>query len=207
MIENINMEQIKQVLILVGALGGMWLFFVAFQKYNAVKKSVGWNFIESLGRVKNSLGENDLVLEVTSQSGKRTFLPVKQTPIIKFEVRHKGKDVEKAVIYDERAVEYLNGIPILKCTPNDIRPIDRETGLLVNIPSEILEKLAVDSSKTAEGEAKKDKQFKMVLIILGITIALFFIGMTYLNQTTAEVQVELMKCTLELGKSVTVIGE
>lgn len=206
MIENINLEQVKQISIMVGVLAGLWLVFFVWNKYNYVKRSVGWNFINSLAKVKG-IGENDLVLEITSQSGKRTFTPVKQTPIIKYEIKYKGKDIQKSVIYDERAVEYLNGIPVLKCTPNDIRPIDRETGLLVNIPPEILEKLAVDSSKTAEGEAKKDKITKMLIWGLIGTVILFLIGMTYLNQTTAEVQTELMRCTVELGRSVTVIGE
>jgi len=207
MIENIDMEMIRQIGILVGVLVfGYGVFFV-WKKYNFVKRSVGWNFVNSLAKVKGSLGENDLVLEITSQSGKRVFLPVKQTPIIKYEIKFKGKDISKSVIYDERAVEFLNGIPILKCTPNDIRPIDRETGLLVNIPPEILEKLAVDSSKTIEAQEKRDKLMKMLIWGLIGAVILFIIGMTYLNQTTAEVQTELMKCTLELGKSVTVIGE
>jgi hypothetical protein len=206
MIENIDSEMIKQIGILIGFCILSYGVFFVWQKYNFVKKSVGWNFINSLARVKNSLSENDLVLEITSQSGKRIFEPVKQTPIIRYTVRYQGKNVLKSVIYDERAVEYLNGIPVLKCTPNDIRPIDRETGLLVNIPPEILEKLAVDSSKTAEGEEKANKIIKMLIWGLIGAVILFLIGMTYLNQTTAEVQTELMRCTLELGKSVTVIG-
>ena len=206
MIENINLEQIKQISIMVGFLAVCWGVIFVWNKYNFVKRSVGWNFIDSLARVKG-IGENDLVLEITSQSGKRTYLPVKQTPILKYEILYKGEKIDKSVVYDERAVEYLNGIPVLKCTPNDFRPIDRETGLLVNIPPEILEKLAVDSSKTAEGEAKKDALTKMLIWGLIGAVILFLIGMTYLNQTTAEVQMELMKCTIDLGKSVTIIGE
>lgn len=206
MFENINIEMIKQIGLLLGVVIVGGFIFYGWQKYNFVKRSVGWNFINSLAKVKGGMGENDLVLEITSQSGKRIFVPVKQTPIIKYEIKFKGKEISKSVIYDERAIEFLNGIPILKCTPHDIRPIDRETGLLVNIPPEILEKLAVDSSKTIEGQEKRDKLMKMLIWGLIGAVILFFLGMTYLNQTTAEVQTELMKCTLELGKSVTVIG-
>lgn len=206
MFENIDANMLKQIGILLGVLVVGAVVFFGWQKYNFVKRSVGWNFIQSLAKVKSGMGENDLVLEITSQSGKRVFMPIKQTPIIKYEIKFKGKDVLKSVIYDERAVEFLNGIPILKCTPNDVRPIDRETGLLVNIPPEILEKLAVDSSKTVEAEEKKDKIIKMLIWGLIGAVILFIIGMTYLNQTTSEVQTELMKCTVELGKSVTVIG-
>jgi len=100
----------------------------------------------------------------------------------------------------------LNGIPILNVTPNDIRPMDRETGLLVNIPSELIDKLAVDSSKNIENEMKKDKNMKMLIYGLVGMGVLFIIGLSYINQTNMEIQGELLRCTVELGKSATVIA-
>ena len=135
-----------------------------------------------------------------------SYFPTKNTPIIEYEVLENGKKVKKYVIYDERSVDYLNGIPILNVTPNDIRPMDRETGLLVNIPSELIDKLAVDSSKNIENEMKKDKNMKMLIYGLVGMGVLFIIGLSYINQTNMEIQGELLRCTVELGKSATVIA-
>ena len=47
----------------------------------------------------------------------------------------------------------------------------------------------------------------MVLWGAGIGIVLFILGMAYINQTNAELQVKLMECTINLGKSAVVVGK
>lgn len=183
-------------------VGGFW----AYNKYLLVKQSVGWNFITSIGLVRRGVQGSDLILEIVNQSGKRIYKNVSQSPIINYDHMEKGKLVKKGVIYDERAVERLNGLPVLKCTPVDIRPIDRETGLLVNIPSELIDKLAVDSSKSAENEAKHDKERKMLIYALVGMCVLFLFALTYINQTNADLQVQLASATVNAVKSATVIA-
>ena len=199
-------EQIIQILKMLGyltaGLGGWYVY----DKWNKVKRSVGWKFIDALGNVKFGRKGHDIALRIKSLSGRESYFPTKNTPIIEYEVLENGKKVKKYVIYDERSVDYLNGIPILNVTPNDIRPMDRETGLLVNIPSELIDKLAVDSSKNIENEMKKDKNMKMLIYGLVGMGVLFILGLSYINQTNMEIQGELLRCTVELGKSATVIA-
>jgi hypothetical protein len=159
-----------------------------------------------VAKIKSGRGQCDLVLEIISQSGRRTYRAVTQSPIIDYTYKENGKDIKKGVIFDERAVEFLNGVPILKCTPLDIRPIDRDTGILVNIPSEMIDKLAVDSSKLAENEAKYDKERKMLIYALIGMAVLFIIAISYINQTNTELQQDLARITIEAAKSATVIG-
>lgn len=200
-IKNINIEQVMPFVYLGIFCICAWYAYDLYIRFNRVKRSVGWDFIDSLGKVRTNNKGNDLVLRIKSQAGRETYMPIKHTPIIEYPYKIKGEEVKRYVIYDERAVDYLNGIPILNVTPNDIRPIDRETGLLVNIPSEIIEKLAVDSSKTAENEAKKDKMMKLLIYaIIGLAV-LFFIGLSYINQTNSELQVKLSSCILQAGKT------
>jgi len=200
-----EIEQIIQIAKMLGYLivgiGGYYIY----DKWNKVKKSVGWKFIDSLGNVRLGRKGHDIALRIKSLSGRESYVPTKNKPIIEYEYLENGKMVKKYVIYDERAVDYLNGIPILNVTPNDIRPMDRETGLLVNIPSELIDKLAVDSSKNIENEMRKDKNMKMLIYgLIGMGI-LFILGLSYINQTNMDVQKELLRCTVELGKSATVI--
>ena len=203
---DISIEQVYKyggmLLGLVTLAGLFWMY----NKYTLVKQSVGWNFINSMGGVKRGFKGLDIVLEIVSQSGKRRYIPSTQTPIINYNTLEKGEEVKKGVIYDERAVERINGIPILKCTPIDIRPIDRETGLLVNIPSELIDKLAVDASKSAENEAKKDKQMKILIYGLVGMAVLFIVALSYINQTNAELQIKLAEATIDAAKSATVIA-
>lgn len=181
-------------------IGGYAVFWV-FVRFNRVKSSVGWKFIDAMGKVKKGIGGNDLVLRIKSQAGRESYLYTKHTPVIEYPYISRDENVKRYVIYDERAVDYLNGIPVLNVSPNDIRPIDRETGLLVNIPSEIIEKLSVDSAKTAENEAKKDKQMKMLLYTIVGMAVLFIIAVSYINQTNSELQVKLATCVIDAGKS------
>lgn len=201
-----EISQAIQIAKLIGLMGGSVLIWFIWQKYNFVRTSVGWKFINSMAKTKKGIGGTDLVLRIKSPAGKETYSYVKHSPFIEYKFFEKGKDAKKYVIYDERAVDYLNGIPILNVTPIDIRPIDRETGLLVNIPSEIIDKLAVDSSKTAEGQQMKDKQMKMLLYTIAIMGVLFIVAVSYINQTNAELQKEIARCAIDLGKSVTVIA-
>jgi len=198
-------SQIIQILTMSGLFIGMGIAFYGFYLWNLVKKSIGWKMVKSLGRVKLGLGGQDLTLRIKSLAGRESYLPIKQSPVIEYEYLENGKKVKKYVIYDERAVDYLNGIPILNVSPNDIRPIDRETGLLVNIPSEIIDKLAVDSSKTAENEALNNKTIKMLIYALIGMAILFIIALSYINQTNMDLQATLARVTAESIKSATVI--
>jgi len=182
------------------ALGSIAVFY-GFYKWNLVKKSIGWKMVDTLGKVKLGIGGNDIVLRIKSPTGKEYYETAKHSPYIEYEFFTKGKKCKKGVIYDERAVDSMNGIKILNVTPNDIRPIDRETGLLVNIPSELIEKLAVDSSKTAENEAMKDKQMKMLIYGLVGMAVLFIVALSYINTTNSELQVQLAQCTINSVKS------
>lgn len=203
---DISIDQIMKYSMIAGIFIIFGVILWGYNKYNLVKQSVGWNFVNSLGYVKRGFKGTDLVLEIISQSGRRTYNNVTQKPIIEYLYKEKGKDVKKGVIYDERAVERINGIPILKCSPIDIRPIDRETGLLVNIPSELIDKLAVDASKTAEGDAKHDKERKLLIYALIGMAILFILALSYINQTNADLQVMLAQSTIAAAKSATVIA-
>lgn len=201
----VDINQITMYFKIGGAVVGTGVIFWGWWKMNLVKSSVGWKHIEALGKVKKGFKGKDLVLRIKSPAGKETYQDIKHSPIIEYEYLVKGKKAKKYVIYDERAVDYLNGIPILNVTPNDIRPIDRETGLLVNIPSEIIDKLAVDSAKTAEGEALNQKIIKqLVFAVIGMAI-LFILALSYINQTNSELQVQLANCALNAAKSATII--
>lgn len=205
MLENINKEQVILIAQLIGFMVVVFGLMWGFTKYNNVKNSVGWGFISSISAVKRR-NKFDLVLRIKSPAGKEDYLFVKQSPIIKYPYRENGKDVEKSVIYDEKAIDYLNGCPILNVTPLDIRPIDRDTGLFVTIPGEIIEKLAVDSSRNAEEKEKYDKERKMMIYALIGMCALFIIAISYLNQTNSELQQQLAQVTIEAVKSANVIA-
>lgn len=205
MLENINSEQVILIAQLIGFMVVVFGLMWGFTKYNNVKNSVGWGFISSIAAVKRR-NKFDLVLRIKSPAGKEDYLFVKQSPIIKYPYRENGKDVEKSVIYDEKAIDYLNGCPILNVTPLDIRPIDRDTGLFVTIPGEIIEKLAVDSSRNAEEKEKYDKERRMMIYALIGMCALFIIAISYLNQTNSELQQQLAQVTIEAVKSANVIA-
>lgn len=206
MLANVSMESALPWIYLGAFCVVSGILYWVFIKFNRVKASVGWDFIDSLGKVKKGVKGFDLVLRIKSQAGRETYMPIKHMPVIEYPYIVKGEEVKRYVIYDERAVDYLNGIPILNVSPNDIRPIDRETGLLVNIPSEIIEKLAVDASKTAEQEAMKEKLMKYLIWgLIGMAI-LFIIAISYINQTNGDLQVQLASCSIELGKSATIIA-
>jgi len=175
-------------------LAGFGVFAFVFYKWNQVKRSIGWKVVRALGDVKMGIGSSDIVLRIKHTSGKEELTPTKVSPIINYYIKEKGEDIKKGVIYDERAVDRLNGIPILSCTPKDIRPIDRETGLLVNIPPEIMDKLAVDSSKTIEGDMKKEKYIKWLIIGLVVTVILVVIGLQYINQANTATVTKLAAC-------------
>lgn len=205
MFENINIEQVVLIAQLIGFMAVAFGLLWGFNKYNAVKTSVGWNFITSISNVKRR-NQYDLALRIKSPAGKESYQFVKQSPLIKYNYFENGKEVSKTVIYDERAVDYLNGCPILNVTPLDIRPIDRETGLFVTIPGEIIEKLAVDSSRTIEGQEKADKERKLFIYALIGMCVLFILALSYLNQTNSELQQELARVTIEMAKSATVVA-
>ena len=198
-----------QIIVYSQILGGLavcGIGFWGYNKYLQVKQSIGWNFVTSVALVKRGAQGSDLVLEIVNQSGKRTYQNVSQCPIINYEHMEKGVLVKKGVIYDERAVERINGIPVLKCSPVDIRPIDRETGLLVNIPSELIDKLAVDSAKSAENENKNDKERKLMIYALIGMCVLFLLALTYINQTNADLQIQLASASINAAKTATVIA-
>lgn len=198
-------ETIIKLLQLCGVTAGLGLVMYVWTKYNYIKRTVGWDFINSMGKVK--MGNQDLVLRIKLPSGKEQYQFVKISPLIEYTINQNGKEFNRNVIYDERAVDRLNGIPILNCSPEDVRPIDRETGLFVKIPSEVMIKLAVDSSKTYEDQIKNDKLVKMLIWGLIGSVILVIIGISYINQTNSELQVQLAQCAIDLGKSATVVGQ
>ena len=203
---DISAEQIIVYSQILGGLAVCGAGFWGYNKYLQVKQSIGWNFVRSVALVKRGVQGSDLVLEIVNQSGKRIYQNVSQCPIINYEHMEKGVLVKKGVIYDERAVERINGIPVLKCSPVDIRPIDRETGLLVNIPSELIDKLAVDSAKSAENENKHEKERKLMIYALIGMCVLFLLALTYINQTNADLQIQLASSTINAAKTATVIA-
>ncbi len=205
MFENINAGQAILIAKLIGFMVVTFGLLWGFTKYNSVKNSVGWKFINSIASVKRR-NLYDLVLRIKSPAGKEEYQFVKQSPIIKYKYFENGKEVMKSVIYDERAVDYLNGCPILNVTPLDIRPIDRETGLFVTVPGEIIEKLAVDSSRSVEGDLKQDKERKLFIYALIGMCVLFILGLSYLNQTNSELQTQLAQITIEAAKNANVIA-
>lgn len=177
----------------------MYIFYIR----NQVKMSVGWNFVKSMSKVKMSA--NDLVLRIKSPSGKEYYQASKINSIIEYDYyTDTNKKIKKMVLYDPKTVDYLNGIPILNVTPSDIRPIDRDLGTLINIPTEVIKKLITDSTKDPKHDADKAKYDKVLIYsLIGVCI-LFILGLSYLNQTNAELQNELMRLTIEMGKSATI---
>jgi len=188
----------------------VYLFFAivvmgAFYFNNKIKQSVGWNFINTMAQIKMP-GSKDLALRVKSPAGKEYYIPVTHQPLIKYKFKENGKEVEKLVLYDIKAVDYLNGIPILNVTPLDIRPLNKDLGTIVNMPPEVIQKLVTDSTKDPKIQEMKDKNLRILIYGLVGMGVVFIIGITYINQTNAELQTELAKCAIELGRSVTVIG-
>lgn len=178
------------------------LAFYVFYLRNKVKLSVGWNMINSFSKTKMS--NEDLILRIKSNTGKEYYQTVKQAPIIKYKYRENNKDIEKYVIYDPKAVDSLNGMPVLNVTPSDIRPLDRDLGTLVNIPSEVILNLVTNSTKDPKLESEKGKYDKFLIYCLGACFVALIIGLSYINQTNTELQGELMRCTIELGRSATI---
>ena len=198
----VNYEQYIQyaqyiVYLAIPALG----FYILYLR-NKVKLSVGWNFVNSFSKTKMS--NDDLILRIKSNSGKEYYQTVKQEPIIKYKYKENKKEVEKYVIFDPKAVDNLNGMPVLNVSPSDIRPLDRDLGTLVNIPSEVVNYLVTNSTKDPKLESEKGKYDKFLIYCLGACFVALIIGLSYINQTNTELQQELMRCTLEMGKSATI---
>lgn len=179
------------------------LIFYIVHLRNQIKLSVGWNFISALSKVK--MTSKDLILRIKSPSGKEIYQPSKISNVIEYDfMDDNNKKQKKMVLFDPKALDYLNGIPILNVSPSDIRPIDRDLGTLNNMPTEVIRKLITDATKDPKHDSEKAKYDKFLIwAVIGMGI-LFIVGMTYLNQTNAELQNELMKLTIEMGKSATI---
>lgn len=178
------------------------IFYIVYLR-NQIKLSVGWNFISALSKVK--MTSKDLILRIKSPSGKEIYQPSKISNVIEYDfMDDNNKKQKKMVLFDPKALDYLNGIPILNVSPSDIRPIDRDLGTLNNMPTEVIRKLITDATKDPKHDAEKAKYDKFLIwAVIGMGI-LFIVGMTYLNQTNAELQNELMRLTIEMGKSATI---
>ena len=205
-----------EILNSLGILGGFWrelvimvLFFVImffYTKYNYVNRTIGWNIVNSMAQVKNNRTEKDLMLRIKTPSGKESYLPVKQSPKIDYQYKEESKDYKKTVLYDMKAQTYLNGVPILDVSPYDIRPINRYTGLYVNIDPNVTTKLITDSTKNPEKDKEKEKLVKYMLIGGAIIIVGFIVAISYMNTSNTELVGKLAVCYADMGRSVTVIG-
>jgi len=196
MVEYIQYLQYAQYLSYVVALA---LGFYIINLRNKVKTSVGWNFIDNFS--KSKFGNKDLLLRIKSPTGKEYYQSVKQEPLIKYHYFDNDKKIEKSVIYDPKSVDNFNGIPVMNVSPADIRPLDRDLGTLINIPHEVIKKLVTDSTKDPKNEVNKAKYDKLLIYgLVGMGICLV-IGLSLINQTNAEVQQELLRCTVELGRN------
>lgn len=186
----------------LGILIGMAVVFYIFQKYTEVKNSVGWNFVSSLGKVKKNLNKGLIVLRVKHPSGNEEYKIAKTAPSIKYTIEEDDKKVQKKDIYDESAVDKLNGIPILNVNPYDINPINRNTGLKVDVNPEVINKLAVDSTYEAESDQSQRKLVSTVIkgtIAAGVIMLLVF---SYLYQQNVECQRQFTEYVKENGKAV-----
>lgn len=199
---NTIMMYVKLVLyVIAGAIP-----MIGYYYYNMIKVSVGWNFIKSMGKAKMMASRGVIVLRIKHLSGIEEYKTAKTGRIIDYNYIDRDQEIKKSVIYDSRAVDYLNGIPILTCTPADIRPIDRDTGLFVNIPPEIINKLAVDSAKTAESEKENQHLKKMMMYgTIGIAICMI-LAFSYFNNEVVTANEAVRACYTAAGKSATIIA-
>jgi len=185
-------------------IGG--LFILVIWMNGLIVKTFGYGFLKSLITARHNSQKGFIVLEIKHRSGARQFVATKQSPLINYTIKENKKEKNKIVIYDPRAVDHIMNIPILSCSPNEIRPIDRDTGLLVNIPGEMLDKLAKDATLDYQANNDYQKLLRMVLWGAGIVMVGVLLMVSYMWGNIVDLNSQLIAAERLAAQSATIIG-
>ena len=164
----------------IGTVSLLAFFWMA----GKVKKAVGFDFLNAMHKAKMAAIKNKpvAVLRIRDLAGNESYQTVEVSEYMKYKYQQNGKPVEKAVIYDERAVTIWNGVKVLNVSPVSIFPIDRNTGLYVNINPELTNKVVTDSGKTAETEKGNKEMMKQLFWIAAICIGGTILAISYFSE-------------------------
>lgn len=191
--------------IIAVVLIGVGLFLVNYL-YTIMNKTFGFKFLRHLMKSKILSGKGFLMLEIKHRSGAREYQTVKQSPIIKYKFKENDKEKEKLVLYDPKAIDYIAGIPVLSCSTNSVLPIDRETGLSVYIPPELIDKLAKDNAMDYEARENHSKIIKQFIWGIGIVAVVFLLSISYMYGNVSDLTAQLLVCERTLAQSATIVG-
>jgi len=188
-------------------IGGV-SFMISFYLIGLINKSVGFSFIKALAKAKvmGLKNQSVIVLRIRDLSGTEIYDVKDVSEFIKYKFKQNGKQLEKAVIYNERAITLWNGIKILNVSPSSILPIDRDTGLYVNINPELTNKIVTDSGKTAESEKSNKELMKQFLWLAAIVIVGTIIAISYMYDANIDTVDQLKACYAAGQTSATIIA-
>ena len=191
-------------LAVVGALSV--LFVLVMHLWGIINKTFGYNMLKTLLKTKLLAQKGFLLLEIKHRSGAREYQTVKQSPVIFYTVNENNKPKKKVVFFDPKAIDYIQNIPVLSVSPNEVRPIDRDTGLVVNIPGEYIDKLAKDTALDYETDKNNNNIIKQVIWgIIGVGIVLI-LAVSYMYGNITDLNTQILVCERALAESATIIG-
>lgn len=174
-----------------------------------IKKSVGFDFVKSLSKAKMASLKNVsvIVLRIRDLAGNEVYQTHEVTELIKYKYKQNGTNLEKCVIYNERAVTLWNGIKILNVSPSSVLPIDRDTGLHVNVNPELTNKIVTDSGKTAESDKSSKDLMKQFIWAIAIILIATIVAISYMNQNQNDIMQDLKACYATGKTAATIIAK
>lgn len=199
---NIFLEYFTELTI--GALVFILIGTVLFMN-NIITKSFGYNYLKTIVQTRLMSIKGYALLEIIHLSGAVEYRSVKITPFITYTVKENKKDVRKGVFYDEKALKQINGIPLLSCNPNDVRPLSRFNGLQVRISPEMINKGLNDLTTDPETKDKQDKLVKTALIAGGVLIIAVILLTSYMYGELTTLNTLYLACERELARTATIV--
>jgi hypothetical protein len=171
-----------------------------------IKKSVGFDFVKALSKAKMAGLKNKsvIVLRIRDLSGNELYQTHEVSEVIIYKFKQNSEFLEKVVIYNERAVTMWNGIKILNVSPASVLPIDRDTGLYVNINPELTNKIITDSGKTAQSDKDTKELMKTGLYLGAILLLATIVAISYFYDNQVDLMGKLEAC-YKVGSSVATI--
>lgn len=193
---SILVKYLPHILLLIGALGGLYFYdLIRVFGINNLKL-----FVEAKKKKKK------IALRIFNLSGKEEYEIADVNNFIKYKTKIADKELDKGVIYDDRALSNFCGIPILNCNQNDVRPINFKTGLNVNVPGDVINKLAIDSVRGYDEKDQKDKDLRNFVIKGMIVVGVILIvGLSYIADNMSTSPAELAGICENLYQSTPII--
>lgn len=187
---------------------GVASFMGCLYLLSLVKKSVGWSFARALSKAKMSALKNKsvIILRIRDLAGAEVYETKEVSELITYSFKQNGKMLDKVVIYNERAVTMWNGIKILNVSPSSVLPIDRDTGLYVNVNPELTNKIVTDSGKTAESEKSHKELLKNFIWFGALVLVATVVAISFMYDANIDTVEELKACYAAGKTSATIIA-